>query len=497
MHVVPIYVTPMSFRFHLQPDGLVRGTALNVGSLFHDLIHEAFNPRLRIWEVRRKYRYYNSLHEMIYLPRYNLDKFVAYLTENGYGHRIVNIPAVQGALADVELIPSFKPKDERQDRAINHLIHNTEPVRGLAIQTGGGKTAAGIAGIAGLKRRTMINMVGMSTQWYDAIKEYSLTTDDEIYVIEGAPSLAKLLARIDKTIHPKIIIASIRTLAGWALDKSTFDGYPQFDRICELLNVGVSIVDEAHLNFYASYIMMLRMNPSIIIPMTATYDVSIPSVKKIYDRFFPQYVRFGEEEYVKYVDVYSVGYNTGWNDTPVAKFKGPEGYSHAKFENWLLKHDGMKAEYIYNTVYHPLIASHYFNIREENEKLLILCTSIEMCKWIANRLKSDRPDLSISVYAGEKDDADLVTSDVIVSTPFSAGTGRDIKRLRTVIDTISRRSGPLNIQILGRLRELKYSDVPPRFVYVHHLGIPQHADHNRVRLDLYRPKALSLTEYTV
>lgn len=351
-------------------------------------------------------------------------------------------------------------------------------------------TAAFIKSAADLGVRTLIRVGGMVEQWAAAIKEYTKCTDDDIYIVQGMASVDKLLRGIDKKFKPKFIVASLRTLQGYAEDKENWSKFPDFDDFLNICKIGLVCIDEAHLNFHANYIMDLRWNSPITVPLTATFKVADPKIKEIFDLHYPQEIRFGSGVYKKYVEIRAIRYNGASPfGLPKSMFKNNKGYSQIKFEAWLLdKGRGHLSAFTKNCIL-PLVWSYYENRREDDERMLMLCTTRAMCDYYADIFKKEFPHRKIGIYVSGSPDEMLSTCDIILSTPGSAGTGRDIKRLRFCLNTISLRSEPTNEQILGRLRELSYSSVAPVFAYTYWGCIPSHLDHAQKREFLFMPLA--------
>ena len=357
-------------------------------------------------------------------------------------------------------------------------------------------TATSIVAISKIGRRALICVPFMLEQWVKSIKKFTKLKDDDIYVIQGMASFAKLMARIDKSLHPKIIIISIPTLRMYADGAENYHNFPNFDKLCDHLKIGVRVVDEVHLNFQTNLLFDMRMNNAVTIPLTATFDNSSQSVKIIFENHYPRRERFGENHYKRYVDVYAYGYRLGFTP-PSNAYRGREGYSHTKFETWLLaKKNRRVLEDIKSRVYAPIINSHYINKADPKEKLLVLAATVEMCKNLKESYTEDYADKKSSIYIGGTKDEVLDENDIIVSTPRSAGTGRDIKDLRTTLMTVSVRSSPLNKQVMGRLRELPSGNTP-EYVYCHCLDIPQHVSHAEFRKEILEPLSKTFTTATL
>lgn len=480
--VVPITVSHLGFRVKVsRQHAVLAGTNVSLTNYVRRYNETQWDSRNRRLLVMRQYRHYDTAREMLYLPRCDLQLFLDFLTEYGVSGEIDVVPPCLGSPVDIQIRPEFPDKDVFQTQAIASVTTD-DPLSGIAAPPGGGKTYAAIKALSILGRRSLITVAGLTEQWVRAIRKFTTLGEDDVYLIQGADSLRRLHDQIDKTLFPKIIVASIPTLRPYAQDPEVEALYSDFDSLMHHLNVGVRVIDEAHLNFHANYICDLRLNPAKTIVLTATFDNARPDVKKIFDTHYPPEIRFGEGKFDRYADVYAYEYGTGRNDTPHHRFKTPQGYSHVKFEMWLLKHP-IKMEQAWAKWRYP-ISANYDNIRAPGERALLLFATRAMCEEVQKRITAEYPHLTNTLYMQEHDDDVLERYDVIISTIKKAGTGRDIGKLRTAIAYISIDSSPTNLQVFGRLRKLPDGTVP-EFAFLYHRDIPaqvRHADKRRAVL---------------
>jgi len=484
-----ILVTSMSFRFEVLPNGQLLNHPASIGSALNQFTIWFFDRRFKRQMPGKRYRYYNKKTNTVYLPRYYLKTFLGFLETKGVPYRIETLKPPPGADIKFNMIPGFKPKNSRQRDAIEHLIRSPDAVKGIALQTGVGKSVTTLKHICDVGKRALIGAQGITEQWERAIAEWTDLGPDDVYVLKGMPSVTKLLTRIDESLFPKIILYSIGTLRQYSQDSSSYENYPSFDELATLLNVGIRVTDESHLNFHTNFIMDLRLNVASTVVLTATFDVSDSAVKRIFDSHYPPSIRFGESDYKTYVKVSAYGYSS--ENIPTYAYMGPDGYSHVRLEKWLLfpKQRG-RLDWIFRRIYLPIVQGHYDNIRKPGERCLVLCETVNMCVYLVEKFRREFPNYAVNIYVGETDDEILTISDIIVSTTRSSGTARDIKRLRTMLQTTSVSSAPANVQNLGRLRELDHSDAP-EFIYLFNKAIPKQIEYHNTREGLFRPRSLS------
>lgn len=483
----------------MEPDGSIIGFPhVNVNMHCKKFVEFKWDNIAKCRIAVRKYFYYDKVLKRLYVPRFDLPKFQEFCQMYGLVVTPEEIPLQVGKAVTVKMRPAYSPRDDLQASAIAWAsgVTTSDPMRPIAIQTGKGKTYSAISSISNIGRRAMVCCPGMTEQWYEAVKQFTELTDDEIYVVSGMASFARLMSQIDKTLHPKIILVSITTLRMYSDGHRSYENFPPFDTLCDHLKVGVRVIDEAHKNFQANLIFDMRLTNAVTIPLTATFDNSSEDVIKIFDAHYPKDKRFGEKHYTRYVDIFSYAYSVG-TPVPPRVYRGKDGYSQVKLESWLLSNKGKPLlGDILKNVYYPIMHSHYMNVAEPGEKCLVLSGTIDMCKYLSSKFKYEFAPKKSGIYVGGSKDEELKTNDIIVSTPQSAGTGLDIKNLRTTFATVSVRSAPLNKQMLGRLRELPSGNTP-YYAYCSCLEIQPQVAHAEFREQILKPLGKSFTKMTL
>ena len=115
-----------------------------------------------------------------------------------------------------------------------------------------------------------------------------------------------------------------------------------------------------------------------------------------------------------------------------------------------------------------------------------------MCATIVEHLQSQYPSLKIGKYTEEESYEVLDELDIIVSTPISAGTAVDISDLQVCLNLVALGSSQANLQMIGRLRELRGVDINPLFIYVYCTDIEKHVEYHQKKRDkTLRGKTLS------
>lgn len=487
MAMIDIERSVQSFRIFIEPNGVLKNTHLNISELFRNLVIFRFDSLINRWVADQKFRYYDRSQGKLYLPLFELSRFIEFLNQHRHQHQIKDLTPVMGKVVQIPIKAGVTPKSELQAQAIDYIgqADLTIHVRPIALQTGFGKSASAILGISKIGRRGMIGTPSLLNQWEKAIYQFTDLKKEDVYIVQGMPSLAKLLHQIDKSLFPKIILVSTPTLRSYGDGSDAYMNFPPFDELCERLDVGVRVTDEVHWNFHLNFQLDLRLNSSIVIPLSATFDNSSKEVLKILDGHYTKEIRFGEEHYKRYTDITAFAYPFVHGEIPENAYRSRDGYSQIKFEGWLLQKKGKSTlRELVSQIYYPIVNQIYTIPHKPGDKCLILCATQEMCRYLRDDFQKEYPNKKVELYIHGTSDDVLSDNDIIISTLKSAGTGRDIPGLFAVLNTASIHSSTQNKQNLGRLRELKDGRTP-HYAYCYCVGIPSHIRHAEHRAYLF------------
>lgn len=352
-------------------------------------------------------------------------------------------------------------------------------------------TYCAIRAVTELAQPTMVICDGLLDQWKAEFLAKTLTKEEDIYLLKGAPSIVKLM---DGKKTPKIFIASIDTLRPYIQRQNApYTEIPSYDEFLKRFNIGVKIVDEFHLNFSAIVSVDLQSNVKHNLYLSATPKRSKREEKKIFDKIFPPEIISGGRDYRRYVNITFYRYPLEFANQN--RFKTIHGYSHVKYESYIANNPSVLQRFLF-TVLFPLINSHYVNLKSEGQKLLIFCSTVAFCDTLKEYVTDYYQNLDVRTYTQADPEENLEQADIIISTPKSCGTGKDIANLRTVIQTCSMGSEPQVEQILGRLRVLKNGDTP-EFVDIYNCNLSFHLGHYRRRSAVYKSRALKYDEHAL
>lgn len=304
---------------------------------------------------------------------------------------------------------------------------------------------------------------------------------DNILYVSGSKELNALmeLALEDKLRDIKVIIIASRTLGIY------FETYERFAEdallyypvlpihLYELLGAGTRIKDELHLSLHANFTEELYLHAPRSYSLSATLEDG--SFKdQILAVMFPMDMRAPASKLVKYIAVTGLMYKLREPDDAVFTIRGSTDYNHNAYEQWILKDPKRKSNYL--SIVNNWLAHRYLKIRIPGQRAAIFATSVEMATEMQASLKRCYPDLTIARYAASAGDVynEAREADVLVTTVQSFGTGFDLDGLICSLMTTSINSHNTNVQVLGRLRELrKWPDLTPVFDYLVCEDIPK------------------------
>ena len=318
---------------------------------------------------------------------------------------------------------------------------------------------------------------------------------DELLVID---TTAKLDKYIDRGVPDYIttIVLTLTTIRGYIdayrEDPNSVQVPPE--KIWEKLGIGYRITDETHEHFHLNYTIDLFTHCPKTLYLSATLDPSGSFEDKMYRTMFPKNERMGGDLYKPYIKAKALIYYHLNPERWRYILKG--AYSHIAYEANFTQ--GKIAETIriqYFDMIYEQLKENYLDIRKKGQKAIIFFTTIKMCSMFVDYLESKVKDVDIRRYVGEDDYDNILEGEIIVSTTGSAGTAIDIPGLILNIMTISIDSRQANLQIMGRLRELKqWPGQNPLFIYLVGKDLGKPWDYHLKKKQLLKDRVISLDE---
>lgn len=341
-----------------------------------------------------------------------------------------------------------------------------------------GKSYTAVRSIMEIGKRALISVpASLMVQWEAALQSMC---DVNIGVIRGNETVCKLVANKYET-DVDVFLASINTLRDYACRASVYNVLPPLANFMNKLKIGVKVVDECHINFNANVLIDIQCNIKHNLYLSATYMRSSKNSDTIFRRIFPNDIRYDSQKYNRYVNITEVRYSIG--KIPEKLVNTDRGYSQFKYEKLLLRSEIKLSDFI-SRVLCPITERYFVQLRKPNQKLLILVGLREFADMLARWYRSTYPELNVCTFLHGSDEKGLDDADVILSTLGSAGTGRDIKNLKSTFLFTSFSSESLATQSLGRLRKL--DNDTPEFVFLVNTEIDAHCRHAKSKQVLYK-----------
>lgn len=359
-------------------------------------------------------------------------------------------------------------------------------------------TLMSMAAIAQLQKRLGIVILSRFIEKFvsDIVQLHEADSKD-VMVVSGSKSLAAVIAMgKEGELKHNYLIFSAETmqayLTAYELDpESCIEQYgcsPM--ELFPILGVGIMLNDESHMSFHLIYRIVIYLNVLYQIGLTATLLSDDSVVKRVHRVVYPESVTYMGSVLQKYTDVYPIAYTI----TPeLMKFVktsnyGSTHYSHTAFEASLFKKPFLQSKYI--NLIKTTVEDYYIQNYQPKDKLIIFVAMVNTASLLLKYFTECYPDKKVVRYCEEDSYDEMLTGDIIISTPTSLSTGIDVPNVRTAIQTVNISSTPTNVQSFGRLRKLNDRDV--KFCYLYCENIPKHREYHRKRLEIFGERAKSI-----
>lgn len=405
----------------------------------------------------------------------------------------------EAAAINLVIQPHLSPRPH-QVPAIAYGVSNEAPLaKMIVMQMGKGKTytAMEIGSEFGERICVMLRPKYID-QWLRDFKQNCVINPKRICVVQGGQALKDLLIMAENGALPyDVIIVSSDTFRGYIDKYEEYETLLEQEGYCvpphqffEHIKVGLRLIDEGHENFHFNFKIDLYTNVHKSVTLSATMFNDNDFINSMMKVAYPQHLRYDTGEFDKYVTAYSLHYSL--RKPRDIKTQGGQGYSHHEFEKSLMKSPNSLDAY-FKMVQDSMRYTYDLDYRP-GDKCLIYFASIELCGLFAERLQEAYPHLRVARFVGEDAYESLMESDISVSTIGSAGTGKDIPGLTTVILTVNVNSSPSNLQGFGRLRDLNVKDPSLNrkmyFVYLVGDDFEKHLEYHERKRELLRTRAL-------
>lgn len=397
--------------------------------------------------------------------------------------------------------------DDREPRPkqIPLIEYNVAPGKSklTTLQTGGGKSLIATNAFKQIGQRvcTIIKPMYIEKWIEDFRKVYNITVED-LMVVQGSAQLKALFKlALSGELTSKIIIISNATYREYikAYEQFKENMLPDYgvlpDNAMEALGIGVRFIDEVHQDYHFNFRLDLYTHVPKTISLSATMESDDSFMNRIYRINWPHELRAPAVEYDKYIVMSCLWYNIDQRMVHKLRHTGAnKNYSHVEFEKSIMRQPVFLKKYIDMLV--KIVLTSYGATWEPGHRMLIFCSTINMCTLLTEELKKHFPTLSVKRYTESDSYDEFIESDIAVSTLQSAGTAIDKPNLSKVLMTTALSGKQANEQAVGRLRRMRdFPNVTPEFIYLACRQIPKHVMYAHSKEAKLNGKVLSFKEY--
>ncbi len=338
------------------------------------------------------------------------------------------------------------------------------------------------------------------TKWAKDCQEILKVSPKDIMMVRGGAQLKGLIeAASTNPPKNKIYIISLKTIQNAVKEIEQHNGDLEslgyatpIEDLYSNLGIGTILIDEVHQHLYAVYKLVTNANVPLVLGLSATLMSNDNTLDTIQHMMFPKELRYDKVKMKKYIKTIPVSYDfkAFVKDRIQINERGANNYSHIAFERSILKNHRVKENYL--NMMSNILQVGYVSNYEDGDKAVIFAATMNMCDAIVEHLKRRYPKYDIRRYMEKDPYENAIDSQIRVTTIQSLGTAIDVPGLRVTILTNSISSPVANLQVLGRLRELKDRDVKFFYIYCNH--IPKQRAYHLDKLKLFSDRVLSITE---
>jgi len=386
---------------------------------------------------------------------------------------------------------------EYQEQYINRVLRMDKPTYLVHLQMGMGKTAIATKLMEVLNYRTaIIGAPAFVKKWYEDLRTgYFKSKEEEIFLIQGTSSINKLFKELEKGRDIRFLLISTSTFKKF-IQKYNDTPSELWDmsviptEFGRKLGIGLVINDEVHDFYNANFLTTIAIDAKVTVGLTATLVTTDKKLAVMHTLLYPKESVFEFLEYKKLINAIGVRYKVNYKYNINVTQNGAN-YSQAVLEGRILNHKELK-DFIFEMLA-TYLDKGFINRKDNGDKAIFYFSTVRFCSkfkfYLKERLKGK--GLKIERYTQEDPYRNLMESDVIISTYKSAGTGEDIKGLTTIFNFDVFKSIVMNLQLPGRLREIKGKEL--RYYYFYNIYNMRHIDYIRERERIIRKMSKEIT----
>lgn len=448
------------------------------------------------WKTTHVFARSNYTRDEFRLPASLLKEFLTFAQYAGYDPSRIKLevePELVGKKVSFEFQPGYEQYREGQEEWVNYQLA-PGAIKVNNASTGFGKTYMGLRTMLELGVRTLITVQPRYiTTWIKALGETLKLKPEDVLVWEfDIGKLPDLLAKGE--IDPKVIIIPMTRIEVYLRNEKKDHQHPNLDYVFNNLECGLRIIDEGHEAIHQVCMSLMYGNFPKLLVLSATLTADDPFINKIYKIMFPFNIRLKEPEPENYIDVVAYGYDINPRKYNLKTMQFGS-YNDLTWEQSILGNKAVTEFYF--KVAKKAYEDYYLDIREEGTKCLFFFSRVNTCEVMLKMFDAHYPGMDFATFTGDDtkgknaDKLKYLKHEIVITTPGSCGTGKDIAGLVTVISFHTVSSTQRNKQMIGRLRDISKKfggKITPRFVFPMCISQPKHREYFKKREIAFQAK---------
>lgn len=394
------------------------------------------------------YYYYDEARKVLYIPRGYSEAIVSDQTGRPVEKYETGKPKTS-----VNFTMKSLPRDDYQAKMIRFLIGDTEfrylknaHQQVLTIPTRSGKTFCTIAAIAALhvKALIIVNRDMLREQWASEITQHSNLPMTHICLIKESEFFNPDEKKDSRKFRFKYIFITTHRTIHNAIERY---GIAAIQHTVEYLDIGVKVIDEAHLEFRNTLMTDYAVNVWKNFYLTATFARSDAQENFIFQKAFNHVAKIAEKnpERQKSVKLFMIGFRTkpSYIENQMICYR-KTGFSRHSYIKYELERPDLDRVVM-------MILDTLINKKRIEGKILLLSSQTTSCDYFEEVIHDYFPSYSVCSHHSKHPVENFRDYGIICATPGMVGTGTTIPKLRAVINTEPMASTVNTIQIFGRL----------------------------------------------
>lgn len=330
------------------------------------------------------------------------------------------------------------------------------------------------------------------TTWLTALGDIlDLKPEDVLLWEYDLGKLPKALENPD--VNPKIIIITMTRIDVYLKNEKKDHTVPPLDTVIGKLGCGLRIIDEGHESIHQVCTSLFYGNFPKLLLLSATLTADDPFINKMYRIMFPYKIRLKEPEPENYIDIVAYLYDINPRKYHL-KTQQFGSYNDLTWEQSIL--GNKEVTKFYFSVAKKAYEEYYLSRKEEGTKCLFFFSRVNTCGVMLDMFQQEYPGGDFATFTGDdtkvkETKTKYLNHEVVITTPGSCGTGKDIPGLITVISFHMVSSTQRNKQMIGRLRDIanKFGGkITPCFVFPMCVSQPKHLEYCKKREVAFEPK---------